>query len=366
MSTPPQNGIPSAESLQRESKEDIGPESIDVQIQMPTETDLHDSLHENVPSSTPDPSLTGIETESHPTPPYSAFTGWTKFTILAVSTFCGFASPLSATIFLPALDDLAEDYHVSISDINLLITVYLIFQAIGPMFVTNFAERAGYRPANIVCLAIYVVANIGLAVQNSYASFLVLRCIQSFGSAVIALRNAVIASIIPPAERGSATAIVGIGMMIGPAFGPLIGAGFTITVGWRWIFWFLAILSGAALVLQTIFIPETNRTLVGDGSIPPPEYEWWSRTPLDIKRQHQVNKEDYLKEREQAGLSPRQSPGWPDPRPGLRILLEKDTSIVMLANALNFGILYCVMVSLPTLFVKIYGLTTLQISLCYV
>jgi len=242
----------------------------------------------------------------------------------------------------------------------------LIFQAIGPMFVTNFAERAGYRPANIVCLAIYVVANIGLAVQNSYASFLVLRCIQSFGSAVIALRNAVIASIIPPAERGSATAIVGIGMMIGPAFGPLIGAGFTITVGWRWIFWFLAILSGAALVLQTIFIPETNRTLVGDGSIPPPEYEWWSRTPLDIKRQHQVNKEDYLKEREQAGLSPRQSPGWPDPRPGLRILLEKDTSIVMLANALNFGILYCVMVSLPTLFVKIYGLTTLQISLCYV
>ncbi|KAH8673375.1 chloramphenicol resistance protein [Xylariales sp. PMI_506] len=311
-------------------------------------------------------SVAEITAASQPTPPYSAFTGWKKATILAVSTFCGFASPLSATIFLPALDDLALDYHVSISEINLLVTVYLIFQAVGPMFVTNFAERAGYRPANILCLALYVIANIGLAVQNSYAAFIVLRCLQSFGSAVIALRNAVIASIIPPAERGSATAIVGLGMLIGPAFGPLIGAGFTVTVGWRWIFWFLAILSGVALVLQTVFIPETNRTLVGDGSIPPPEYEWWNRTPLDIKRTRPVDKQNYLKEREQAGLPPRQSPGWPDPRAGLKIVLEKDTSIVMLANALNFAILYCLMVSLPTLFAQTYGLSTLGISLCYV
>jgi hypothetical protein len=98
----------------------------------------------------------------------------------------------------------------------------------------------------------------------------------------------------------------------------------------------------------------------------PPEYEWWNRTPLDIKRKHPVNKQDYLREREQVGLPPRQSPGWPDPRPGLKMILEKDTSIVMLANALNFATLYCVMVSLPNFFVQTHHLTILEISLCCV
>lgn len=76
--------------------------------------------------------------------------------------------------------------------------------------------------------------------------------------------------------------------MFGPAFGPLLGGVFAETLGWRSIFWFLTIATGVILVPLTLsvafcqllrvaiadaipsFMPETLRSLVGDGSIPPP------------------------------------------------------------------------------------------------
>lgn len=48
--------------------------------------------------------------------------------------------------------------------------------------IAEFSERAGRRPAYCVCFLIYVVANLGLAVQNDYYALLFLRMLQSAGS----------------------------------------------------------------------------------------------------------------------------------------------------------------------------------------
>lgn len=43
-----------------------------------------------------------------------------------------FFSPISATIFLPALTDIASDLEVSINAINITVTVYMVFQGLSP------------------------------------------------------------------------------------------------------------------------------------------------------------------------------------------------------------------------------------------
>ena len=55
------------------------------------------------------------------------------------------------------------------------------------MFIGDFADRTGRRPAYIICFIIYIASNIGLALQDSYAALIVLRCLQSSGIS-IALR----------------------------------------------------------------------------------------------------------------------------------------------------------------------------------
>lgn len=63
---------------------------------------------------------------------------------------------------------------------------------------------SGRRPAYTIGFIIYIGANIGLALQSSYAALFILRCLQATGSsATIALGNGVVADIATSAERGT-------------------------------------------------------------------------------------------------------------------------------------------------------------------
>jgi MFS family permease len=62
-----------------------------------------------------------------------------------------------------------------------------------------------------------------------------------FGGAPLVLGGGTIADLIPRQQRGTAMAIWVMGPTIGPCVGPLIGGFLTVAKGWRWNFWFVAI-----------------------------------------------------------------------------------------------------------------------------
>lgn len=97
-----------------------------------------------------------------------------------------------------------------------------IFQGLVPSVTAAFSDSFGRRPAYIACLAINLAANLGLAVQNSYTSLLVLRCVQSAGSGgTVALAQAVLDDMTTSEQRGKFLAYLSIGFIIGPALGPV-------------------------------------------------------------------------------------------------------------------------------------------------
>lgn len=59
---------------------------------------------------------------------HSIFNKWEKRFIVIVASAAGFFSPISANIYFPALEVLADEYRVSTTLINLTVTVYMIFQ----------------------------------------------------------------------------------------------------------------------------------------------------------------------------------------------------------------------------------------------
>lgn len=90
---------------------------------VPVETDH--SEKEQSDDSQPNNALKKTTTSASDKP-YSTFTPWQKrFIILAASTG-SFISPLTSNIYFPALNTIASDLHVSISQINLTITTYMV------------------------------------------------------------------------------------------------------------------------------------------------------------------------------------------------------------------------------------------------
>lgn len=106
---------------------------------------------------------------------------------------------------------------------------------------------------------------------------------------MIALSQGTVADIASPSERGGMVAIANSGAMLAPAIGPVIGSLLVSSIacsirtscqlntlckqgqflGWHAIFWFLAIAAAVLWVVLFLFLPETLRSIVGDGSIEP-------------------------------------------------------------------------------------------------
>ncbi|KAL1604025.1 hypothetical protein SLS60_005617 [Paraconiothyrium brasiliense] len=151
-------------------------------------------------------------------------------------------------------------------------------------------------------------------------------------------------------------------ILFGPAFGPTIGGILAQYLGWRSIFWFLAIFAGVLLVIFVFFFPETCRAVVGNGSIP----------PTGVNRSFFSYLQERKERRESVSSGEQRSPHekrkfmFPNPLKTLRILGEKESCILLLYNGFFFTGMMVVSAALPDLFKDAYRLDELKIGLCYI
>ncbi|EYE92653.1 putative MFS transporter [Aspergillus ruber CBS 135680] len=310
-----------------------------------------------------------MNSESSAVPrPYSSFSNLQKKYIVFTAAGAGFFSSLSAQIYFPALNALAEDLGVSSSLINLTVTSYMIFQGIAPMFLGSFADQTGRRPAYIICFVIYIASNIGLALQSNYAALIVLRCLQSSGiSSSVALSAATVADVSTKEERGSYMGIVMAGNFSGPAIGPIIGGLLAQYLGWKSIFWFLTIASGVFLVPLLLFLPETARNVVGDGTSPA---QSWNRPLVQYFYHNSAAKQpsEDLDRSDSSGSpeKPQHKLSFPNPLKPLVIVFHPNSIIVLLVTGVIMGGNMTVLSSITEMYSTQYGLSILQIGLCYI
>lgn len=193
----------------------------------------------------------------------------------------------------------------------------------------------------IFCYIVMTGANLGLALQNNYTALLILRMLQSAGSSgTVALANGVVGDIITSAERGTYVAFASLGGIMGPMIAPVLGGIIGQYAGWHWIFWFLLIFSTAVWIPLILFMPETCRNVVDNGSIPPP---FFSQNITDVFRhRHRAQKGLTINEEKRAEMAKKYHFRFPNPLSTLKVLLDLESAMLLVATGLGIGCFYAI------------------------
>lgn len=145
------------------------------------------------------------------------------------------------------------------------------------------------------------------------------------------------------------------GVTLGPAIGPVAGGLITEHLGWRALFWFLVILSGVLFLLILAFLPETCRSVVGNGSIPCAK---WNMSLL-VYIQHRRNRIGSSSEK------PAAKKKRPNPFAALKILLHRESGMLLGFGSLMYAGYFSILTTLSNELSVRFGYGPVTIGLCY-
>src|SRR5262245_50347017 len=144
---------------------------------------------------------------------------------------------LDTTIANVALPYMQGSLSASLDQINWVLTSYIVAAAIMTAPIGWLADRFGRKKLFIACAAGFTVASVLCGLAHNIEQMVAFRLLQGmFGAALVPLSQSVLLDAYTLEERGSAMAIWGIGVMLGPIMGPTLGAWLTETYSWHWVF----------------------------------------------------------------------------------------------------------------------------------
>ena len=163
---------------------------------------------------------------------------------------------IDATIVNVALNNIAGNLGASIDEVSWVATGYILASVITmPLngWLTAYLGRKNFYAG---CLAIFTIASFLCGTAHSIWQLVFYRVLQGFGGGALQpTAQAILFETYPPAKRGSAMAIFGLGAMVGPAIGPTLGGYIVDNYSWPLIFYINLPIGIVAFVMTLMFIP---------------------------------------------------------------------------------------------------------------
>ena len=183
---------------------------------------------------------------------------------------------LDLTIANVSLPYMQASLSATLDQVSWVLTSYIVAAAVMTSPVGWLASRFGMKKLLITCVMGFTAASMLCGIAQTIEEIVVFRVIQGmFGAALVPLSQSIMFSIYPVERRGWAMSLWGMGVMIGPVMGPILGGWLTDTYTWRWIF-FINLPVGVATTLGLLaFMDETENRR-------PPSFDWFGFAALSI------------------------------------------------------------------------------------
>jgi DHA2 family multidrug resistance protein len=138
-----------------------------------------------------------------------------------------------------------------------VLTSYLVSNAIVLPASGWLARQFGRKRLLITCILIFSVSSFLCGAATSLPMLIVARVLQGVGGGALQpLSQSIMLESFPPAQRGTAMAVYGIGVICAPILGPTLGGWLTDTWSWRWAFYINIPVSLLAVFMISLFVDD--------------------------------------------------------------------------------------------------------------
>ena len=178
-----------------------------------------------------------VSDPAHQLPAHHYETGIKKVIITVTVIIAAMLELIDTTIVNVALNHISGNLGASIEDVSWVVTSYAIANVIViPLsgFLGNLLGRRNYFVGSIL---LFTLASLFCGLSTNIWMLVIFRFIQGIGGgALLPTSQAILYETFKPEERGTATGIFSMGLVLGPTFGPLLGGYLVDYFAWEWCF----------------------------------------------------------------------------------------------------------------------------------
>ncbi len=182
--------------------------------------------------------------------------GTLKWIITLAASLGAILEVIDTSITNVALPDIRGNLGATLSEAGWVSTAYACANVVIIPLSAWLGDRFGRKNYFVFSLVGFTLSSVLCGLSPSLGFLIAARVLQGLaGGGLLAKAQAVIFETFVPAERGSAQAIFGLGVIAGPALGPVLGGWLTDHMGWRWIFFINIPFGILAVMACLIFFP---------------------------------------------------------------------------------------------------------------
>ncbi|KAK9451826.1 mfs transporter [Limtongia smithiae] len=190
-----------------------------------------------------------------------------KIVNLILVAFHAMMATFTAAAIQSAFTNIASDLGVSVQRASYLTSLVIAILGGGPLFWRPISQIYGRRPIFLISLSCSLICNVGCGLCHSYATMGLCRALTAFFICPAAsIGSGIVTETFFKKERARYMGVWTIMVTLGVPVAPFIFGFVALRVGYRWIYWTLAITNGVQLILyfflgrETRFVPEGPRS----------------------------------------------------------------------------------------------------------
>jgi len=191
-------------------------------------------------------------------------TGFRKWIIVVTIITSTIIELIDTTIVNVSINTMSGNLGASLEDTAWVITSYAIANVIIIPMTSFLAEKIGRKQYYIGSILLFTAASAMCGFSHSLIELIFFRFFQGIGGgALLSTSQSILFETFPPKEKGTASGIFSLGIIIGPSIGPVLGGYIVDNLSWQWIFYVNIPIGLMAALLSYMYLKPSKASTNG-------------------------------------------------------------------------------------------------------